>query len=119
MQELEDGTRKLHSMKYLDHLLDYMEELKGDIMVINEPGLVWSATSLIEAKAQAYQMEAIVATTELGDAYGPFCERDISSALEQTSTGSIPTWMMRNGAHGSLTQNTHVHAAVLNARMAP
>ena len=70
IEELEDGTRKHHSMKYLDHLLDYMEELKGDIMVINEPGLVWSSTNHIEAKAQAYQMEAIVATTEHSKAAG-------------------------------------------------
>ena len=70
VEVLEDGSRKHHSMKYLDHLLDYMEDLKGDIMVINEPGLVWSSTSHIESKAQAYHMEAIVATTEHSKAAG-------------------------------------------------
>jgi len=70
IEELEDGTRKHHSMKHLDHLLDYMKELEGDIMVINEPGLVWSSMNYIETKAQAYQMEAMVATTEHSKAVG-------------------------------------------------
>ena len=61
------GAQKQNSMTYLDHLLDYMENLKGDVMIVkgdvmivNEQGLAWSATSSIKSKAQAYQMEAIV-----------------------------------------------------------
>ena len=47
-----------------------MTNLEGDVMVINEPGLIRNCVGLIESKAADHHMEAIIATTEHSKAAG-------------------------------------------------
>ena len=47
-----------------------MTNLEGDVMVINEAGLIWNCVGLIESKSADYHMEAIIATTEHSKAAG-------------------------------------------------
>jgi len=64
------GHTSTTSTKYFDHLLEYMTSLEGDVMIINEPGLIWNCKGLIESMAAAHHMEALVATTEHSKAAG-------------------------------------------------
>ena len=51
-EKLEGG--KVKARTYLDYLIDYyMHEMKGDIMLIHEPGLIYSASNLVKLKAAA------------------------------------------------------------------
>ena len=67
-ERLEGG--KVKTRTYLDYLINYMQEMQGDIMVIHEPGLIYSASDLIKAAATAQGLSAVVASTQGSKAAG-------------------------------------------------
>ena len=65
--ETEQGTQHV---RYIDHVLDYMEEQQGDIVIINEPGAVHAAPETITRPARNAEIEALVLGSEHSKAAG-------------------------------------------------
>ncbi len=55
-----DSTEKGGNVTYLDYLIEYMQNMQCDIMICHEPGDIHTTKHLIERKAQAAQMKALI-----------------------------------------------------------
>ena len=58
------------TIRYINYVTEYINELQGDITIINEPGAVHGAAHIIHAAAEQAGMEAVVAGTEHSIAAG-------------------------------------------------